>query len=184
MTLSIHSPESAFLVSRCIRFSFLLTLAVGARRSTRLNSAPDNSSAAPIQVEQSSLMQAGQMLRDRYVLHSFLYTTEDAKGKPRVGKDFPSIKRSSRIARTAPINQFGEPADGNGEMVHLGTGTFGDVWKAFDKKRKRNVAIKVFYKNDEFLTRQIAEELGLDHKLLDAVKECVTVQKNHEARWQ
>lgn len=72
------------------------------------------------------------------------------------------------ISKTASINRY------NG-LTHLGQGTFGDVWKAHDTKNKIDVAVKIFFKKGQYLTKKYAEALGIERKLVEAQEECQIV---------
>lgn len=76
----------------------------------------------------------GLVLRDRYVLSSFIETRGNYSAE--MGADADSVPGISfpRITRR-----------GLSQPKHLGTGSFGDVWAAYDRKLNKEVAVKIFY---------------------------------------
>jgi serine/threonine protein kinase len=119
----------------------------------------------------------GQRLRDRYVLDEFLErrqwpfggggwpiggggrspTPSPSNGVP--GKSFPTITR----------RPFSSPE-------HLGTGSFGDVWSAYDSVTKKTVAVKIFYTGSKYLTWRNANR-NQQSEFSSAMKECSLVMQ-------
>ncbi|CAJ1403161.1 unnamed protein product [Effrenium voratum] len=72
------------------------------------------------------------------------------------------------------------------EVSHLGKGSFGDTWKAYDRNLRKYVAIKIFYMRPSsigtkafFLTPAIVRKLGakVAGDVQEAVEECVAVKR-------
>lgn len=95
----------------------------------------------------SGVAVAGQVLRERYVLKQFLRRKESSY-QQQVGKVDDNV---TRVVSGGPGGTPGEqfPYIDRGHLTghpkHLGTGSFGDVWEAYDQDTKQNVAVKIFY---------------------------------------
>eukprot|EP00933_Yihiella_yeosuensis_P026010 TRINITY_DN2019_c0_g1_i2.p1 TRINITY_DN2019_c0_g1~~TRINITY_DN2019_c0_g1_i2.p1 ORF type:complete len:609 (+),score=83.92 TRINITY_DN2019_c0_g1_i2:79-1827(+) len=79
-----------------------------------------------------------------------------------------------------PKQQFPASIQGyEGTSEHLGAGNFGDVWKAFDQKLGKEVAIKIFYSRktgrEEYLTWMTANQKERED-LMTNVAECDLVK--------
>jgi len=117
---------------------------------------------------------AGVTLRGRYELHSLMYRREYMY--PSVGSDFPTHNNFDvMVPKKAAINKYQKGRRNPNEAKHLGTGSFGDVWKAYDLGRKEWVAVKIFYKDQEYLTMRLASAMDCDDELYYAVEECQVV---------
>jgi len=118
----------------------------------------------------------GQRLRDRYVLDEFLERRQwpfggggrpaggggrtpspSSNGVP--GKSFPTITRRG----------FGSPE-------HLGTGSFGDVWSAYDSVTNKTVAVKIFFTGSKYLTWRNANR-NQQGEFSAAMQECSLVMQ-------
>eukprot|EP00931_Biecheleriopsis_adriatica_P070995 TRINITY_DN4483_c0_g1_i2.p1 TRINITY_DN4483_c0_g1~~TRINITY_DN4483_c0_g1_i2.p1 ORF type:complete len:356 (+),score=55.71 TRINITY_DN4483_c0_g1_i2:65-1132(+) len=114
-----------------------LPLGVGAIRDrevyTQETVAADTSASdASVEMQNRQAAFQGTELRGRYVLQE-LQKINQVPGVP--GVSFPSIPTYSGY-RSAPPE-------------HLGTGSFGDTWKAWDSDRGKHVAIKIFYDREK-----------------------------------
>jgi len=121
----------------------------------------------------------GMRLRDRYVLQSFLYRLDNAvnveehNGYP-VGKDFPKVDGS----RGAMFDSF------MNRPTRLGTGSFGDVWQAYDTKQERPVAVKFFY--DRYTKQGVTwanANYDQQRELHASVNECNLVKNILDSKW-
>jgi len=71
--------------------------------------------------------------------------------------------------------EIGKYLSANAQDKHLGTGTFGDVWKAWDAEQNSYVAVKAFHMNGKHISWKTAGEWG--QELLEKQKEeCAAVQ--------
>jgi len=125
---------------------------------------------------------AGSILRGRYVLKEYQYRAKmqertwsrskesDDRYEPAVSEDFPVNAEFDDVPVEATINRYG-----TGEVRHLGTGSFGDVWRAYDQQRQQNVAIKILFKDKRFLTPRLARRYDATEELKYAKEECQTV---------
>lgn len=119
-----------------------------------------------------SAVQAGSVLRERYVLRNFIERRSDEAPllSPEGGK---------KVFPKAPNTVVYEAA---GHDLHwMGRGSFGDVWEAFDTKLQRTVAIKIFYYNGAYITQSRIASLApaiktkLQNKLVENAQECQKV---------
>lgn len=85
-------------------------------------------------------------------------------GGPVVAHDYPDYPS---------MGDAGNQLNGFVGGSHLGTGSFGDVWKAFDKQANEYVAVKIFYKGREYLTKARAKlDPWLTWQLEKSKEEC------------
>lgn len=103
----------------------------------------------------------GKTLRGRYRLEEFLERRSKVDATP--GSSFPYISASRR-----EFNESTPP-------THLGQGSFGDVWKAYDFKLEKDVAVKIFYQGNQYMTWKNANSRGL-RELKESAKECTLVK--------
>jgi len=103
---------------------------------------------------QAQLM-AGHVLNGQYELKQFLGRI-DAYGRnlapPKVGK-FPAMQAFT-------------------SKKHLGSGSFGDAWLAHDKARNKDVAVKIFFKGNYYLTPQLVAANNWESEVKGAADEC------------
>jgi len=107
----------------------------------------------------SDVAASGQMLRGRYRLDKYLY--RHSRAIP--GKSFPNISSSRRKVSSSTAE-------------HLGTGSFGDVWQAFDTDLNKMVAVKIFYQGSKYMTWLNANLRG-KAELRDSARECTLIKK-------
>uniref|UniRef100_A0A7S1REX9 Protein kinase domain-containing protein n=1 Tax=Alexandrium catenella TaxID=2925 RepID=A0A7S1REX9_ALECA len=105
----------------------------------------------------------GRVLDGRYELKQFLGRF-DARGG--------HLQRWEKVGAFPKIKAF--PA---GARKHLGTGSFGDAWKAWDKLRKKHVAVKIFFKGGYYLTPSLVAKKGYQSLVDEAAAECKEVMK-------
>mmetsp|Transcript_106758 Transcript_106758/g.278732 ORF Transcript_106758/g.278732 Transcript_106758/m.278732 type:complete len:583 (-) Transcript_106758:167-1915(-) len=140
----------------------------------------------------TQLAAKGQRLRDRYVLEEFLERRQwphgaggwpvGGGGWPVGGGGWPPAGGGGR--RPAPSPSNGVPGKSFPEIdrrpfsspEHLGTGSFGDVWSAYDSHTKTMVAVKIFYTGSRYLTWQNANRQQQD-EFTAAMKECSLVMQ-------
>ncbi|CAJ1384617.1 unnamed protein product [Effrenium voratum] len=119
---------------------------------------------------------AGHILRERFVLKEHLGSTpgyelrerDEGPGVP--GSQFPDTGKMVKYAA------YG--------TSHLGTGSFGDTWKAYDINLRKYVAVKIFYTRGGgmpaagFLTPHTVRVMGAKVKSMvqEAVEECTAVK--------
>eukprot|EP00747_Dinoflagellata_sp_TGD_P212267 gnl/TRDRNA2_/TRDRNA2_85389_c0_seq1.p1 gnl/TRDRNA2_/TRDRNA2_85389_c0~~gnl/TRDRNA2_/TRDRNA2_85389_c0_seq1.p1 ORF type:complete len:675 (+),score=105.56 gnl/TRDRNA2_/TRDRNA2_85389_c0_seq1:81-2105(+) len=130
------------------------------------------SGTALLQEEASSQqISSGRVLRGRYELKHFIETRPTPLRHSRAipEQNFPD-HLPREVARTL------EPGE------HMGIGSFGDAWAAYDRTRETTVVVKVFYRKPkvefgakEYLTKRIATEEELDF-LEENKEECVLIQ--------
>ncbi|CAJ1335587.1 unnamed protein product [Effrenium voratum] len=180
----------------------LLPLAAAIRRE--VNERVDHADSAFAQLEQElqlqTQLQAGHVLRDRFVLEQYMGSTpgyepareRDGEGladmPPPPSGYTPHGARAHTPGPGIPAEQF--PDSGKlhsyAEVSHLGKGSFGDTWKAYDRNLRKYVAIKIFYMRPSsigtkafFLTPAIVRKLGakVAGDVQEAVEECVAVKR-------
>jgi len=81
-----------------------------------------------------------------------------------------------QIAKATPGQTFpdiGQYSDSS--PTHLGTGGFGDTWKAWDKTRASYVAIKIFYSQDKYVSPDTANQRE-KRMLFGSRKECADIR--------
>eukprot|EP00933_Yihiella_yeosuensis_P048890 TRINITY_DN4534_c0_g1_i1.p1 TRINITY_DN4534_c0_g1~~TRINITY_DN4534_c0_g1_i1.p1 ORF type:complete len:537 (+),score=106.69 TRINITY_DN4534_c0_g1_i1:79-1689(+) len=148
---------------------------------------------------------AGKMLRGRYKLHSFMHREEWHPAMiPRGGDFFGGgiLRGGDRFGGGrdhgwgygmggvhggmggGAMGGVGQQFPANGKLQefasrarpeHLGTGSFGDVWKAWDTVRNEYVALKIFYKDKMYLTLHTAKMYQLMDALRSNMEECKVV---------
>jgi len=129
---------------------------------------------------------AGQTLHNgRYVLTEFIeqstldpFTDFDQGAYLRADNFQPKVDFPRSAMTSQEIEQF------RSEATHLGYGSFGDVWQAYDHFEKQLVAVKIFYSKSrtggDYLTWNSATETE-QTALQNAADECVVAQKVYEA---
>ena len=125
---------------------------------------------------------AGQQLRSRFVLIERLEAVQELQeqgeqtgkegGDPVPGKNFPKVGKLASYGKGLFRSlTFRDPE-------HLGMGSFGDAWRAYDNERKEYVVLKIFfyrlfgeYKYLTGRTRDGSQEVE------EAEKECLEIQR-------
>jgi len=103
----------------------------------------------------------GHVLDGQYELAQFLGRF-DAQGR--------DLQRWQKVGAFPRISAF--PAGSVGSNKHLGKGSFGDTWKAWDKVRGKDVAVKIFFKGEYYVTPSLVKAKGLQGQLKEAAAEC------------
>lgn len=129
-----------------------LAISSAARISSHLGESARENVADTVDTDANSTVGvavAGQVLRGRYVLKELLERRE-SQYPGHYGGRYPVGYNPPRSTRSGPGGKPGEtfPTITRRALAnpsHLGTGSFGDVWKAYDSEAKQEVAVKIFY---------------------------------------
>ena len=126
---------------------------------------------------------AGHMLRNRFVLIECLGsasvgTQQGEQGErreahnegvnPVPGETFPSVGRLATYSNLYRSLTFKGPK-------HLGTGSFGDTWRAFDNDRKQFVVLKIFF--ERFFSERRYLKSDNQWQVQEAAEECLQIQQ-------
>ena len=126
---------------------------------------------------------AGQQLRNRFVLIERLGSASEAVqgeqkeahgegGEPVPGKDFPNVGRLATYG-----NSLFRSVTFQGPE-HLGMGSFGDAWRAYDHERKEYVVLKLFFyqlfSEYKYVTGRTPDA---EREMEQAAQECLDIQR-------
>lgn len=162
----------------------LVGLTVAVRDSSTIDNVMKKGEQNRVKLDLYTDMMAGHVINDRFVLHERKDEEQDPK-KYIVG----SLPKNNATAGTDLMTYTENQAE---DPIWLGTGSFGDVWKAWDKVRQQFVSLKLFYRKDSgkriYLTRNYINAAGPSDKkdylqqTLEQAKECALIQSVIQAQ--